>query len=214
MVDDPAEVLNRYAIELAAMAQNGLHYADSPYDTKRLHRTREIAAGMLELLSDADPAELRGALTADLGHATPKVDVRGALFEADRVLLVREARDGTWSLPGGWADPLDTPSEAAEREFAEEAGLRVRVAKLAAVHDGTRHNGHRVARPWHIYKLLFIVDRLDDAAPVAGLDGETSAVGFFPLDALPTLSTARNTEAQLRLLYEHQLRRDLPAAVD
>ncbi len=214
MAEHPAEVLNRYAIELAAMAQNGLYYADSPYDTKRLHRTREIAAAMLELLSDADPAELRGALVAELGHATPKVDVRGALFDGGQVLLVREARDGTWSLPGGWADPLDTPRAATEREFLEEAGLRVRAAKLAAVHDGTRHNGHRVARPWHIYKLMFVVDRLDDAQPVAGLDGETSAVDFFPLDALPELSTARNTEAQLRLLHHHHLHRDSPAEVD
>jgi ADP-ribose pyrophosphatase YjhB (NUDIX family) len=69
------------------------------------------------------------------------VDVRGALFDlTGRVLLVREQRDGRWTLPGGWADALDPPAVAVEREFAEEAGLAVRATRLVAVHDGSRRN--------------------------------------------------------------------------
>lgn len=199
-----APTLHRMAIELAAMAQNGLTYSTDHYDVDRYTRLRGLAAEMMGLIAEDDATKIEAVLALEAGHATPKVDVRGALFDdEDRVLLVREARDGRWTLPGGWADALDLPSRAAEREFAEEAGLAVRAVKLGAVHDGSAHNGHSPAGPWHIYKLFFVMARLDGAAPVAGLDGETSAVGYFALDALPPLSTARTTAPQLRRMLVH-----------
>lgn len=210
----PGQRLHRLAVELAAMAQNGLTYATDRYDLARYVRLRTVAAELFGMLDGGDATTLHAALAVERGHATPKVDVRGALFdEAGRVLLVREKRDGGWTLPGGWADALDTPSAAVEREFAEEAGLTVRVARLAAVHDGFRRNGHPPG-PWHIYKLLFLVERTDAADPVAGLDGETTDVGFFALDDLPPLSTRRTTVEQLRLLRARHLDPTLPVDVD
>lgn len=182
------------------MAQNGLTYAADRYDLARYVRMRELSAEMLAVLARSEGQEFHRALVAEAGHATPKVDVRGALFDQeDRVLLVREARDGRWTLPGGWADALDTPTQACVREFAEEAGLAVRVTRLAAVHDGSRRNGH-AGSPWHVYKLMFLVERLDDASPRAGLDGETTDVAFFGCDDLPDLSLGRGTADQLLLL--------------
>jgi ADP-ribose pyrophosphatase YjhB (NUDIX family) len=199
----PGQRLHTLAIELAAMAQNGLNYATDRYEKSRYERLRAVAAEILAMVGEADMAQLRSALAVDNGHATPKVDVRGALFDdAGRVLLVQEKRDGCWTLPGGWADALDPPSEAIEREVAEEAGLAVRATRLAAIHDGSRHNGHG-GSPWHIYKLFFLVERLDDAAPVAGLDDETTDVGFFALDEVPPLSTRRCTADQLRLMWTY-----------
>ncbi|MGW5364859.1 NUDIX hydrolase [Actinopolymorpha pittospori] len=200
--DDPGRRLHAVAVELAAMAQNGLTYGTDRYDLARYERLRSMSADVMALLARTGPADFRAALAAEAGHATPKVDVRGALFDGGKVLLVREGRDGRWTLPGGWADALDAPSEAAEREFLEEAGLRVRATKLAAVHDGSRRNGH-AGSPWHIYKLFFLVERLDDTRPTAGLDGETIDVGFFGLDELPELSTGRCTAGQLEILFAH-----------
>lgn len=203
------------AIELAAMAQNGLTYSTDHYDIDRYERIRVLSAELLALLSDGDPAEFTAALNAEAGHATPKVDVRGALFDDhERVLLVREQRDGCWTLPGGWADALDTPSAAIVREVGEEAGLSVRAVRLAAVHDGSKHNGH-ASSPWHIYKHFFLVERIEpDARPTAGLDGETTDVGFFGVDELPELSTGRCTEEQLRLLLRHHRDPALPTEFD
>lgn len=210
--------LHGLAVELAAMAQNGLTYATDRtdhYELDRYHRMRRIAAEILAILGEADATELCSVLTTEAGHATPKVDVRGALFdEAGRVLLVREKRDGRWTLPGGWADALDPPAVAVEREVAEEAGLAVRATRLAALHDGSRHNYHG-ASPWHIYKLFFLVERIDQAqAPVAGLDGETTDAGFFALDRLPELSARRTTADQLRLMFAHHTDPTLPVAFD
>jgi len=208
------QTLHRLSIEVAALAQNGLAYGTDHYEIDRYTRLQEISAELLGLIADGSPAEIASGLALERGHATPKVDVRGALFEDDRVLLVREARDGRWTLPGGWADALDRPAGAAEREFAEEAGLAVRAVKLAAVHDGSVHNGHSPVGPWHIYKLLFLMERRDGAAPRAGLDGETDDVAFFALDALPQLSTPRTTAEQLRRLLTHRNDRGLPTDFD
>lgn len=214
MTTDPVRVLHTMAVELGAMAQNGLYYATDKYDLARYRRMREMTGEILELIAATDPAELRAGLDLELGHATPKLDVRGALFDGDKVLLVKEVRDGRWTLPGGWVDALDEPRAAAEREFAEEAGLRVRTTRLAAVHDGSIHNGHNPVSPWHVYKLFFLVERTDDATPTAGLDGETSDVGFFRLDDLPELSTGRTTADQLALLLAHAKDASLPTDVD
>ncbi len=209
----PGERLHRTAVELAALAQAGLHYAHDRYDHNRAERMREMAVEILAIVGRADPAELMIALAVDVGHPTPKVDVRGALFADGAVLLVKEAVDGRWTLPGGWADPLEPPRLGAEREFAEEAGLRVRATRLVAVWDGAIHNGHP-AVPWHIYKMFFLCERDDTDDPVSGLDGETTDAGWFPLDALPPLSAGRTTATQLHRLHEHVLDPSLPVDVD
>lgn len=207
--------LHELAIELGAMAQNGLNYATDRYEVARYRRLQAVTAEVLAMLAGGDAGEFNSALAAEAGHATPKVDVRGVLFDgAGRVLLVREKRDGCWTLPGGWADPLDPPAHAVEREFAEEAGLTVRAARLAAVHDGSLHN-HHGASPWHIYKLFFMVERLNEhEQPTAGLDEETTDVGFFAADRLPDLSTRRTTAAQLQLMWSHHTDPSLPTAFD
>lgn len=206
--------LHTLAVEIAALAQNGLNYGSDRYEIARYRRLQQISAEVMAMVSGVEAADFHCEIVAQSGHATPKVDVRGVLFdEQDRILLVRERRDGKWTLPGGWADALDAPSTAAIREFAEEAGLNVRIRKLAAVYDGFRRNGHP-AIPFHIYKLFFMMERLDDAAPVAGLDEETTDVDFFPLDGLPELSTRRTTEEQLRRLHQHHVDPGLPTDVD
>ncbi len=212
---DPADTIRRIALELAAMAQTGATYATGRYDVKRYDRLREIAAELHAGLVGAESTDLLSQLAVDGGYATPHLDVRGVLVEDGRILLVREASDGRWTLPGGWADVLDTPRSAIEREFAEEAGLTVRAPRVAFVHDGSVSNGHlRAGPPFHIWKLFFICERVDDAAPQAGLDGETTDVGFFALDELPELSTQRVTVRQLELAVRCAADPTLPATTD
>ncbi len=85
-----------------------------------------------------DQAALQEVFAAQRGYATPKVDVRGAVFQEGCLLMVRERMDGGWTLPGGWADVGDVPSEAAEREVLEEAGFIVKARKLIGVYDDNR----------------------------------------------------------------------------
>jgi ADP-ribose pyrophosphatase YjhB (NUDIX family) len=197
-----------WARELQAIAQTGLTFATSAYDRERYTTIRSLAAQMMATNSDADFGRVEALFAEQTGYATPKVDVRGAIFDEDaRILLVREIADaGRWTLPGGWADVNQSPSESVIREVREEAGLDVRVRKLAAVYDRARQ-GHTPPHPFHVYRLFFICDVVG-GAPRAGL--ETSEVAFFGENEIPQdLSVARVLPHQIRRMFEHARDKDL-----
>ena len=50
-----------------------------------------------------EPVELLASFAEESGYRTPKVDVRGVVLDAERLLLVREPESDGWCLPGGWA---------------------------------------------------------------------------------------------------------------
>ena len=205
----PSPVL-AWGRELAAMTQTALTYARDPYDVARYVRLRELAAEMLATGADAPLGVVRGVLAAETGHATPKVDVRACVIdERGRLLLVRERSDGGWTLPGGWADVGETPSEAVVREVEEESGFVVRATRLLAVWDKRRHD--HPPQPFYVYKLFFLCERSGGAARTSD---ETDDVGFFALDALPPLSLHRVTPAQLHRLSALAALPDAPTAFD
>ena len=106
MAKTAADAIRRIGIRLAALAQDGLTFAASDYDLDRYQQVSRLAAELLSALSGRPASELTVELGRDSGYATPKIDVRGAIFDdRERVLLMREKIDGRWSLPGGWADP-------------------------------------------------------------------------------------------------------------
>jgi ADP-ribose pyrophosphatase YjhB (NUDIX family) len=194
---------------LLALSQTGLHFTQEEYDRERYREMAQIASEMLALESNMTPDQLRAAWLVEDGYATPKCDVRGAVFRGDQVLMVKERVDGKWTLPGGWADVNDTPSQAVEKEIEQESGFTARAVKLAAVFDRNKHN--HPAYLFHVWKLFFICE-------ITGGDFrtsyETTAVEFFPIDKLPELSTGRTTEEQIRRVYQHHLNRSLPTEFD
>lgn len=195
--------------ELRAIAQTGLFYSKDPYDRQRFERIRELAADLLARASGEDPSRLLALFCLDSGYATPKVDVRGAVFSGERILLVREVSDGRWTLPGGWADVNQSPAECAVREVREESGFIVRATKLAAVYDYQRRNA-----PHHldsIYKLFFVCEITGGEARPSE---ETSEVEFFPRLELPPLSLGRTTLAQIETMYRHREEPGLAADFD
>ena len=103
----------------------------------------------------------------------------------------------------------DAPSEAVAREVFEESGYRARAVKLAALVDKNRHP--HPAGVHHIYKLFFLCELLG-GHPAAS--SETDAVEFFPVRALPPLSTGRVLASQIERLYQHRLDPSLPTDFD
>jgi ADP-ribose pyrophosphatase YjhB (NUDIX family) len=193
--------LIQIADQLRALATTGLHFTESDFDRERYERLLLLAAELAALQAAAEPQRLIELFrAADVGYVTPKLDVRMALFRGDGVLLVRERVDGCWSLPGGFVDVGDSPTEAAARETLEEAGVVARVRRLAGIFDNRLHPDCP-AHLFHIHKLVFVGELVDaHAEPRAG--SEASDAGFHALHALPELSLGRT----LPLHLEHARR--------
>jgi ADP-ribose pyrophosphatase YjhB (NUDIX family) len=197
------------ARKLLAIAQTGLHFSQDEYDRERYREVADIGAQLLALASQCEPGKLLKTWFIEDGYATPKLDVRGAIFRDDAVLLVRERVDGKWTLPGGWADVNDTPSFAVEKEIEQESGFTARARKIAAVYDRNKH-GHPHYL-FHLWKVFFICEITGGAARPSY---ETTEVEFFPINALPELSVGRTTAAQIQRMYEHSLHPDWPTEFD
>lgn len=186
------------AKRLQALASTGLHFCTDDFERERLEEIAHIAHSMLAQLGQV-PLERISGLVSDFAqrYSTPMIDVRGALIEDDRILLVREATDGCWALPGGYADIGLSAAENIVKELREEAGLSVTARTLYSV----THKAKGLYRPdvRDFYKLYFLCERTDQAAPTAGF--ETTDVGFFRLDELPPLSRGRTIESDLEAAF-------------
>jgi len=199
-----------WAKRLQALSQIGLTYTKDTFDLERYRVIRDIAAEMMAAGSDVALETVSGLFSEQSGYATPKVDTRGVVFRGQSVLLVREREDNCWTLPGGWANVLESPREAVEREVREESGYVTRAVKLLALYDRSKH-GHIPHLPFHVYKL-FIHCELLGGSPAAS--GETSEVAFFPKDSLPELSLSRVTPQQILRFFEHLRDPQLPTDFD
>ncbi len=210
MSESPQPTWLDWAIRLQALAQDGLAYAENPFDRERYLAVQRIAAEMLAHGSDWSTERIEALFSGQVGYATPKVDVRGIVLREGEILLVQEHMDGLWTVPGGWADPGDTPAEAVQREIREEAGYEARAVRLLAVYDRARQ-GHLPPHPFSIYKLFFLCE-ITGGEPHTS--DETDAVSFFPLPNLPPLSLARVTPRQIARLTYLAAHADLPADFD
>ena len=212
MATTAADVVRRIGIKLSALAQDGLTYGADEYDLDRYRQLSRLAVELFSVLSGQPAAELAIELGRDSGYATPKIEVRGAIFDDDeRVLLMREKIDGRWSLPGGWADPGDAPSAAVTREILEETGYHSSAVKLIACWD-REVQGNPPPLPVHVYKLFFLCRRDGVVQPPAVL--ETLEVGWFGLGALPPLSLGRVNHRQLERALAHHRDPSLPTEFD
>ena len=183
-----------WAREIQSLAHTSLHYAQNPFEASRAQRLLEIASEIVAENSEMEAQDVLAAFTAQPGYITPKVDVRAAVFRDGELLLVREAMDGRWTLPGGWADVGETPSLAVEREVQEETGLTVHANRLVGVYDANRLPGELPL--YHAYKLLFICEPGEGNLKTSE---ETSEVAFFPIDELPSsLSAYRTTPRHIQ----------------
>ncbi len=202
----------RWARLLQSLAQTGIHYTGNEFDKARYRQIQDLAASMIAADTGLEPDAVKDILANETGPGTPKVDVRGVVFnERGELLMVRETNDNNrWTLPGGWADVNETPAESTVREVWEESGYQVRAVKLLSLWDKTRHD--HPPDIFYIYKVFFLCELI-------GGEGrgsmETSEVAWFAEDALPTdLSRGRVTMAQLKRFYEHRRNGDWPTDFD
>lgn len=194
---------------IQGIAQDGIAYSKDHYDRERFTALRDVAAEILAGHSQLTSEQSREIFLSEKGVATPKVDVRGAIFDGDRLLLVRARGEGKWSLPGGWATPGETPSQALVREVEEETGIKVRVTKVVAVHDNDLHGLPSVV--FQVYKIIMLAELVEGSATESY---ETDGVGFFCKNDIPPLCEYRTGRDEIELAFEHHEAPHLPTSLD
>lgn len=185
-----------WAVELQALAQAGLYYGKDVYDLERYTRIREIAAEMVSAGSGLPREAVKDLFCCETGYQTPKLDTRAAIFENDKILLVRE-NNGKWSLPGGWVDVNTSVMENTIKEVREEAGLDVSTHRIIAVQDREKHN-----LPVYAHKICKIFVLCTVLGGQFQPNSETTESGYFSLDSLPPLALEKNNEEQIKMCFD------------
>lgn len=188
----------QWAIELQSLGQAGLTYGKDVYDLERYERIREIAAEMVSYQSEIPVEKVKDLFCNETGYQTPKIDTRAAIFEENRILLVKE-KNGTWSLPGGWCDVNVSVGENTVKEVKEEAGLEVVPEQVIAIHDRNRHN-----HPIYAYGVCKIFVQCKMLSGEFEENNETIETRYFALDEIQEemLAREKNTKDQIQICFE------------
>ncbi|MEV0648486.1 NUDIX hydrolase N-terminal domain-containing protein [Phytomonospora sp. NPDC050363] len=209
MSSDPGRRLAELSAEIRALAANGLHYAEDPYNKARFERLHEISAEVLSIVDTRTAGEITEEYRGALGHRTPSAAADAAVFDDDGRLLLVQRADGsaTWCMPGGICDVGESPSEAAVRECREETGLEVEARELIGLYDNRRLYDHRPA--FHLY---IPVVRCEVVGGELGLSNETLDFGWFTEAEAAGLTLFRGYRTKVADAFRH-LRGELGWAV-
>lgn len=185
-----------WAKELQSIAQAGLMYSKDKYDIERFNQIRNLSVQILEEYTNIDNKKIKNLFCNETGYQTPKIDVRGAIFKENKILLVKETIDGCWSMPGGWAEVNLSIRENIIKEVKEEAGVNVNPKRIMAILDRKKYN--TPPSPYGIYKIFILCDLIDGDFKS---NIETEESRFFDRNNLPKLSLSRNTKDQIEICF-------------
>lgn len=186
----------KLAIELQFLAQGGLCYSRDVFDIERFERIREISAELMSMKSGYSLDHVKSVFCNETGFQTPKLDTRAAIFQDDKILLVKE-KNGTWSLPGGWVDVYESIKTNTVKEVKEEAGLDVIPIKLLAVQDRKLHN-----LPEYAYGVTkaFVLCKVTGGKFTKNM--ETIKSQYFGINELPILAEEKNNTEQIKMCFD------------
>lgn len=184
-----------WVMELQSLAQAGLTYGKDKYDLERYERIREISAEIIADKTGLPLDKVKDLFCSETGYQTPKLDTRAAIFDGDKILLVRE-NNGKWSLPGGWVDVNVSVKENTIKEVKEEAGLDVNADRIIAIQDRSKHN-----LPVYAYGVCKIFVLCTVIGGEFEKNIETTGFQYFEETALPALAEAKNNIDQIRMCF-------------
>jgi len=191
-----------WAIELQSLAQAGLTYGKDVYDRERYERIRDISAEILSYKTDISVEKVKNLFCNEVGYQTPKLDTRAAVFEHEKILLVKE-NNGKWSLPGGWVDVNLSVKENTVKEVKEESGLDVTADRIIAIQDRDRHN-----LPAYAYGVCKIFVLCSVMGGEFEKNIETTEFRYFNKAELPELATEKNTKEQIDMCFNAYYNKD------
>ena len=173
-----------FILKVQSISKIGLIYSKDPYALTNYQELNDLSTKFLEDFLEVK-FDRPNYFQRDI-YPTPNISVRTIIFNEDKskVLMVREAALQAYSLPGGWADLYDSPSQTAKNECKQEAGLTSRTPFKA---------------PTSIPEYVAIFE-----AKLTKLNKEheyeTDDVGFFNIDNLPEISRKTSKGELLRFI--------------
>ena len=176
------EYFYNYLVRILDISKIGLMYSKDPYAINNYEEIQTLSMEALENFMNLK-FDRPNYFKRDV-YPTPNVSCRAVILnEKKQILLVQEKCDGGYSIPGGWCDLYDTPVEAVTREAEEEAGVKIKVKRIAAILSKKPLSEADTFVPE--YALFFeceIVENLHTH------DHEILNVDFFDLNNLPKFS--------------------------
>ena len=153
------ETILQVAGRLRALSNNGLRFADNPYQTETFEEMLALGAELTALVDARPLAEIQRHFFDDTRYVSPYTVVDTAVFDdAGRILLIQRTDNGRWALPGGWCEVNELPAEGAVREVWEETGCRVALSGFLGMFDNNYHGGGGLH---HLYCLLFAAHHVE-----------------------------------------------------
>ena len=183
-----------FIIKVQSIAKIGLKYSKDPYAISNYTELNNLSIQFLEDFMEVK-FDRPNFFERDI-YPTPNVSVRTVILSKDRskVIMVREASTHTYSLPGGWADLYDSPSDTARNECLQEAGASIDIVRLVGVLNRTPFKS-----PTSIpeYVVIFEAKLVGD---LHEHEYETDDVGWFKIDELPELSPKVTREEVMKMI--------------
>ena len=187
----------KWAMEIQSLAQAGLAYTDNVYDIERYERLRDISAEMIEEKSNINLDKVKDLFCNEKGYQTPKIDTRAVIFKDNKILLTHE-NNGTWALPGGWCDVLETIKTNTIKEVKEETGLDVEAIKIIALQDRNKHN-----KPVYAYGVCKVFVLCNVLGGNFEKNIETTEIKYFSLDEIPdNLAEEKTNKEQIEMCFK------------
>lgn len=177
-----------FIVKVLTISKIGLVFSKDPYAIDNYKELQNLSIKELEnfekLKFDRPPLFDRDI------YPTPSISVRTCIFnDKNQVLMVKENEDDRYSLPGGWCDLYDAPSEAAKNECLQEAGAKIKNMQLIGVLNRTPFKvfpaGTPLTKSVPEYVIVF---RAELDGKLGNHEYETCDVKFFDIDKLPPLS--------------------------
>ena len=183
-----------FIIKVQAISKIGLTYSKDPYALTNYQELNDLSTRYLQEFTDVK-FDRPNYFSKDI-YPTPNVSVRTVILNKDKtkVMMVREAALGTYSLPGGWADLYDSPSKTAKNECSQEAGADIEVVRLVGILDRTPFKSSASIPEYVVVFEGKLLGKLHEH------EYETDDVGWFEIDKLPPISRKTSAEELLRMI--------------
>ncbi|MGB4984978.1 MAG: NUDIX hydrolase N-terminal domain-containing protein [Erysipelotrichaceae bacterium] len=181
-----------------AIAKTGIIYSKDPYALENYHFLQDIT---LKMLNDNN-IEINNNIYEKNVYPTPSSSVRVIVFNGNNeLLMVEEASDSCYSVPGGWCDVFESLVDNAIKEVREETGFIVEVDRLLAIFQREKYKDYKtlVSEYVHYFAAHIVGGEICD-------NHEVNKVVFVDVNNLPELSkkcTIRELSRAIKVYNEN-----------